>query len=195
MDCFYVDPKNIHGTTLLITDDEYKHLARVLRKNVGDRIAATDGNDRMFTAVIRSLDHGSAECEVLDAKTSVNEPRLDITVAISLLKSPGRMDFFVEKATEFGARTIIPILCERTIPRHEKHARLEKIALAAMKQCGRSYVPRLFVLTQFETLVQHADAFDVRLIPHEKTEQSQFIGSVLQHHPNAYSLAWLGGGW
>ncbi len=188
MDYFYVDSKNIHGTTLLIMDDEFKHLARVLRKNVGEHIRVTDGNDRMFTAIIRSFDHDAAECEIVETRTRVNEPTVDITVAMSLLKNPGRMDFFVEKATEFGARTVIPLLCERTIPQREKHSRLESIALAAMKQCGRSYRPRIFVLTQFETLVRNSAAYDVKLIPHEQTEQSQFIGTVLRHHPSARSV-------
>ncbi len=188
MDYFYADPKDIHGSSLVLRDEEVKHLARVLRKRPGDHIAVTDGKDHLYEAIIRSIDHSVAECEILDVNTHVNEPRVDVTVAVSLLKNPGRMDFLVEKIMEFGARTIIPLLCKRTIPRHEKHERLEKIAVAAMKQCGRSFLPRVFVLTQFKTLVSHAREFDLKLIPHEKTEQSQFIGSVLQHHRKAKNI-------
>jgi 16S rRNA (uracil1498-N3)-methyltransferase len=113
---------------------------------------------------------------------------VDVTIAVSLLKNPGRVDFLVEKVTEFGARGIVPLLCERTIPKHEKHERLEKIALAAMKQCGRSYLPRISLLMSFDMLVQQSSGYDLRLIPHEQTEQSQFIGAVLQHHPRAKTL-------
>jgi 16S rRNA (uracil1498-N3)-methyltransferase len=35
--------------------------------------------------------------------------------------------------------------------------------------------------------MDQADEYALRLIPHEKTEQSHFIGSVLQHHPQVNS--------
>jgi 16S rRNA (uracil1498-N3)-methyltransferase len=110
-----------------------------------------------------------------------------VTLAVSLLRNPARFDVLVEKATELGVRTIIPMICARTVPRSEKHNRLEKIALSAMKQCGRSWLPRIQPLTAFESMLDRAGGYALRLIPHEKTEQSQFIGSVLQHHPDALS--------
>lgn len=188
MDYFFVREDDLHGRWLELRGDEYKHLVRVLRKKPGDHIMVTDGNDRMYEAVIRSVDSTVAACDIVDVKSRVNEPKVDVTVAVSLLKNPGRFDFLVEKVTEFGARAIIPLQCERTIPKHEKHTRLEHIAFAAMKQCGRSYLPRLFMLTPFETLLQHGNEYDLRLIPHEKTEQSQFIGAVMQHHPRAKKI-------
>lgn len=188
MDYFYAHPNDVRGNRLVLREDECKHLARVLRKKAGDHISVTDGQDHLYEVVIRSIDRSVAECDIMEIKTRANEPKIDVTLAVSLLKNPGRMDFLVEKVTEFGVRTIIPVLCERTIPKHEKHSRLEKIALAAMKQCGRSYLPRVLMLTRFESLVRHSDEYDVKLIPHEKTEQSQFIGAVLRHHPKAKSI-------
>lgn len=188
MDYFFVQPKDVHGKTLILRDEEYKHLSRVLRKKIGDHILVTDGDDNMFEAVVSSFDHSLAECEIFNTKLRVNEPKTDVTLAVSLLRNPARLDFLVEKATELGVRAIIPLLCERTIPKHEKHARLEKIALAAMKQCGRSYLPKIFALSHFSMLVNHSRDYSLRLIPHEKTEQSQFIGSVLQHHKKPQSV-------
>lgn len=188
MDYFFAHGEDVHGKRLVLRDDEYKHLSRVLRKKIGDHIWVTDGDDNMFEAVVRSFDYSHAECEIVNTKLRVNEPKTDVTLAVSLLKNPARLDFLVEKATELGVRTIIPLVCERTIPKHEKHSRLEKIALAAMKQCGRSYHPRIFVLTSFEMLANNSRDYSLRLIPHEKTEQSQFIGSVLQHHKKTQSV-------
>ncbi|HWP83012.1 MAG TPA: RsmE family RNA methyltransferase [Bacteroidota bacterium] len=191
MDVFYVSEDDIHDSTILIRGDELKHLSRVLRKKVGERIFVTDGNDRMYEAAIRSINYDEAECEILERKHRVNEPKVEVTLAVSLLKNPARLDFLVEKATELGVRAIVPMLCDRTIPRHEKHERLERIALAAMKQCGRSFVPRIFMLSSFESIVHHANEYHLRLIPHEKIEQSQYIGAVMQHHPEAKSALLL----
>jgi 16S rRNA (uracil1498-N3)-methyltransferase len=188
MDYFFVDPKDIHGSVALICGEEFRHLSRVVRKREGETIMLVDGADTSYRAVIRLIDRIHAECEILGTQQRANEPRIDITLAVSLLRNPARFDVLVEKATELGVRTIIPLLCERTVPKSEKHSRLEKIALSAMKQCGRSFLPRIHPLTGFDDLLEGTLDYSLRLIPHEKTEQSQFIGSVLQHHSDLKSV-------
>jgi len=188
MDHFYVDPKDIRGRMLVLRGDEQKHLVRVLRKKVGDRVIVTDGQDNSYTVVIRSLDRALAECEILETFDRFNEPEVDVTVAVSLLRNPARFDFLVEKVTELGARAVIPLLCERTVPKHEKHARLEKIALAALKQSGRSCLPRISALTEFDELVRHADQYTLQLIAHEETNGFEFLGEILKSHTDADSI-------
>ena len=188
MDYFFVDPKDIQGRVALIRGEEFRHLSRVVRKKEGEHVMLVDGADTAYEAVIRLIDRIHAECEILGTQNRANEPRIDITLAVSLLRNPARFDVLVEKATELGVRTIVPLLCDRTVPKSEKHSRLEKIALSAMKQCGRSYLPRIQPLSSFDALLEEALEYSLRLIPHEKTEQSQFIGSVLQHHTNLRSV-------
>jgi 16S rRNA (uracil1498-N3)-methyltransferase len=188
MDYFYVDPKDVHDRVALIRGEEFRHLSRVVRKKAGEHVMLVDGADTSYEAVIRLIDRIHAECEILSTHHRANEPRIDITLAVSLLRNPARFDVLVEKATELGVRSIVPLLCERTVPKSDKHGRLEKIALSALKQCGRSFLPRIRPLTSFDSLLEEALEYSLRLIPHEKTEQSQFIGSVLQHHPDLKSV-------
>ncbi len=187
-DVFYVKPANISPPHVRIDGDEAKHLLRVLRKKVGEHILVTDGRGHRHEAVIRGVGEEWAECEVVHSERDVNEPRLEVTLGVSLLKNPGRFDFLVEKATELGVRAIIPMVCDRTVRHHENHERLVKIAVAAMKQSGRCYLPDVFIKSSFKALVHHADEYDLRLIPHEKIEQSHFIDAVLQHHGTARSI-------
>jgi len=188
MDYFFVDPKDIHGSVALVRGEEFRHLSRVVRKKEGETVMLVDGADTAYQAVIRLIDRMHAECEILGTQHGANEPQINITLAVSLLRNPARFDVLVEKATELGVRMIVPLLCERTVPKSEKHSRLEKIALSAMKQCGRSYLPRIQPLASFDALLEGTLDYSLRLIPHEKTEQSQFIGSVLQHHSNLKSV-------
>lgn len=185
MDTFFVLPQDVHGTTLVIRDDEYRHLSRSLRKRVGDAIQATDGEDNLFEAVITSLGRDEAQCEITQTHLRKNEPRISVTLAVSLLRNPARFDVLVEKATELGVRAIIPLQCERTIGRHDRTERYQKIALAAMKQSGRCYLPRIFPVTSIDAVLLHAEDHALRLMPHERTEQSQFIGALVQHHAAA----------
>ena len=190
-DVFYTEPAKIRDPQLWIAGDEAKHLLRVLRKKIGDHILVTDGRGHRYEAVIRNVAAEEAECEILHREQDANEPRMDVTLAVSLLKNPGRFDFLVEKSTELGVRSIIPMACERTVRHHENHDRLTKIAVSAMKQSGRSYLPNIFMKTSFSVLVKNSTDHDLKLIPHEKTEQSHFIDAVLQHHPAARSILLL----
>jgi 16S rRNA (uracil1498-N3)-methyltransferase len=94
----------------------------------------------------------------------------------------------VEKATELGVRTIIPLKCKHTIPQHENHSRLEKIALSAMKQCGRSWLPRIQPLQLFELLVGNSQHWPLKFFPHEKADPTKTITSELNHNDDVHSL-------
>ncbi len=188
MDYFYVRQEDISSHGLILRGDESKHLVRVMRKNIGDRIFATDGNDTMYEAVITGFGKTDTHCDIAAMHRKYHEQSLDITLAVSLLKNPARFDYLVEKATELGVRTIIPLLSERTIPHHEKHDRLEKIALAAMKQCGRSWLPRIQPLQKFELIAGNSSHWQLKFLPHEKTDSLRTISSELKYHDDLHSL-------
>jgi 16S rRNA (uracil1498-N3)-methyltransferase len=188
MDYFYVKQEDITHGSITICADESKHLVRVLRKNIGDRIFVTDGNDTMYEAVIAEIGKTDTRCTIAAIHRKYNEPSIDITLAVSLLKNPARFDYLVEKATELGVRTIIPLSCERTISHNEKHNRLEKIALSAMKQCGRSWLPRIQPSQSISTLLSNVTHYQLKFIPHEKTDASHTITSELKLHDDVHSL-------
>jgi 16S rRNA (uracil1498-N3)-methyltransferase len=193
MDYFYVKPEDIVHGSFSIRGDESKHIIRVLRKNVGDRIFVTDGNDTMYETVIGEIGKTYTRCDIIAIHRKFNEPHIDVTLAVSLLKNPARFDFLVEKVTELGVRMIIPLTCKHTIPQHEKHNRLEKIALSAIKQCGRSWLPRIQPLQSFETLVSNSQHWPLKFIPHEKADPTQTLLSELKRHDDIHSLLILVG--
>ena len=65
MDYFYVKPEDIVSHGLILRGDESKHLVRVMRKNIGDHIFVTDGNDTMYETVhCRALRKTDARCDI-----------------------------------------------------------------------------------------------------------------------------------
>jgi RNA methyltransferase, RsmE family len=188
MDYFYVKLEDVTSHGLTLRGDESKHLVRVLRKNIGDTIFVTDGNEMMYQAVIAEIGKTDTRCTIAAIHRKYNEPSIDVTLAVSLLKNPARFDYLVEKTTELGVRTILPISCERTISHNEKHERLEKIALSAMKQCGRSWLPRIQPLQSFRSLIDNSSHYQLKFILHEKTDFSHSIASELILHDDLHSL-------
>jgi len=188
MEYFYVKPEDVTSHGLTLRGDESKHLIRVLRKNIGDHIFVTDGNEMMYQAVIAEIGKTETRCTIAALHRKYNEPSVDVTLAVALLKNPARLDYLVEKTTELGVRTILPISCERTISQNEKHERLEKVALSAMKQCGRSWLPRIQTLQSLKSLIDNSSHYQLKFILHEKTDSSHTVTSELKLHEDVHSL-------
>jgi 16S rRNA (uracil1498-N3)-methyltransferase len=170
MDYFYTPPSLIRNTSLAIQGDELHHLSKVLRKKIGETIIVVDGKEGAYKAVLESISKSSAECKILETFHRFNEPDLEVKLALALLKNPSRMDFLVEKCTELGVREFIPVRTERTIVSKVHTERLQKIALSAMKQCGRSFLPPIRDLTDFQGVLNSLQSCEKKLIMHERVD-------------------------
>jgi 16S rRNA (uracil1498-N3)-methyltransferase len=168
MDYFYTPPENISGTSIRIDGEEYSHLTHVMRKKAGDTIRVVDGLGTAYDVLLEETLKGIATGTILKTLLHHNEPGINLTIAVGILKNPSKFDFLVEKVTELGVKEVIPLLTERTIPSHAKIDRWQKLALAGMKQSGRSYLPVVRELTSLEQFLQNDRAFDASFIAHEK---------------------------
>jgi 16S rRNA (uracil1498-N3)-methyltransferase len=147
--------------TLFLDQEESRHCVKVLRHSAGDVIRITDGNGYFYTARITRADARQCDFSIQD---TVAEPArtFSVHIAISPTKNTDRLEWFVEKATEFGIDTITPIECKHTERAFLKKERLEKVAVSAMKQSLKARVPVIAQLTTFSSFVsgvQETDRF------------------------------------
>lgn len=166
MDYFYAPPENITNDTIIINGDEFNHLVHVMRKKAGDDIRIVDGRGNAYDVTLTTLKKKTAVGTIHNTFRNHNEPDINVTLAVGILKNPSRFDFLVEKATELGVKEIIPLTTERTIPSHAKTERWQKLALAAMKQSCRSFMPLVHELTELKTLLASVPQYDVAFIAH-----------------------------
>ena len=74
-------------------------------------------------------------------------------IAVAPTKHLDRMEWLVEKAVETGVNRIIPLLCRHSERKELKTERLEKIAVAAMKQSLKAVMPVIDPLTPVEQVI------------------------------------------
>jgi 16S rRNA (uracil1498-N3)-methyltransferase len=141
LEFYYAPPEKITPVDALLEGEEYAHLTHVMRHKTGDTIGIVDGAGMAHVCTITAIERRSARCEIVSSHPEFHESERQVTLAVGLLKNPSRFEVIVEKATEIGVRTIIPLLTARTIAHHAKTTRWHTIALAAMKQCGRCRLP------------------------------------------------------
>ncbi len=198
---FYVRPDAVHGKELIIDGDEAKHIARVLRKIPGDMIWVVDGAGKAYEAVIAAMNQSQKDsqhevhCEVLHVEEQLNEADVDVTLAVALLKHPAKMDWVVEKATELGIRRFIPLRTARVIsfitgvetsPRRVE--RWRSVAIAAMKQSGRSFLPQIYPVSPLAAVMEHSSEYELKMIPYERTDHVLSIAETLKHRETPKSV-------
>lgn len=165
---------------------EAHHLLHVLRAKVGDRIGLFNGQGDEAIAEIVEVRKRSAKLRINDGWTT--PPELSQLVIATALPKGDRADWLIEKGTELGVTRIIPLRTARSVvePRVTKLQRLEQVAVAACKQCGRSRLPRLDPLTSLgDVLSEFSLTPTSRLLladPHAAKMLGEFFESP-QHSP------------
>ncbi len=188
MEIFFSSKEDWHDKEIIVRDEEANHLSRVVRKNVGDSISITDGKGRLAEARIDRITKKEVHCTILAIQNNVNETSCDVTLAIALLKNPGRFDFCIEKATELGAKHIIPFRSERTVAKGEHLERWNHIARSAMKQSCRCIQPEIFPMESFTAVLNKTQSYDLVLCAHEKANPSETIAAVMSTFAGISSL-------
>ena len=174
---FFLPRKNIDDQRATVAGPELDHLRKVLRLGPGDPITFFDDAGWEHEAVIRSLSDQTAEIEIVRSFQAERESPLKLTLAVGLTKGE-KMDFVVEKATELGVQAIIPFVSAYTVPKldqrkiEKRGERWRKIALAAAKQCGRTHLPEISVLSDFEDLVRQTTSSLNLLFWEKETRQT-----------------------
>ena len=128
------------GGVLELPAGEAHHVLKVLRGRSGDRVEVVDGAGRLYVAELRD----GGEVVVLEELASQDDVGVDVSLYQAVPKG-GRMDLVVEKATEVGATSIVPLLTERGVvnPREGKVGRWRRVAEAAARQSLRLRVPEV----------------------------------------------------
>jgi len=167
---FYATPEKIGKKSLIIEGEEAKHILVVLRYGVGDVIDVVDGCGTKYRIRIEKAAPGFLEGKILSKVHQENEPFCHITLAQALCRKE-RMDFLIEKATEIGVSSIIPILTERSLIKlrgisspKKKIERWRRVAIASMKQSLRTVLPEIQDIIEFEQLLSKVGNYDLRLI-------------------------------
>ncbi len=191
MEYYYTLPENIKEDSLLIIGDEAEHLAKVLRKTTEEIIFVTDGEKNLYKSEITAITKKQIECRIIEKFYSLNEPLQNIYLYQSLLKNPARFEFAVEKSVELGVYQINPVITENTVnKKRNKSERWQAIALSAMKQSQRCYLPKVNPPQSYDDAIKSCNT-GLKVIAHEKEkpETSIKINEILHMAQNANEIS------
>jgi 16S rRNA (uracil1498-N3)-methyltransferase len=162
---------NIEKTPILSEEDS-RHCVKVLRKNTKDKIHVVDGLGGLFECEITKAHEKKCEVRILSTKREFEKRTHYLHIAIAPTKNADRIEYFVEKCVEIGVDEITLIQTKHSERKNLRSERLEKIAISAMKQSLKAYLPKVNELINFDKFIEKAN-FESKLIAHLTDDAKQ----------------------
>ena len=163
----------INDNKVIFSNDEKKHLTKVLRKQEGDIISVIDGKGYLYSTKINSLDKNSSLVEIIKKEKKKKKHNYHLHIGIAPTKNISRFEWFLEKATEIGIDEITPIICNRSERKKINIQRCNRILISSIKQSLKFYKPKLNMPSNFSDFIKEKLEGD-KLIAHcLKTEKNK----------------------
>ncbi len=176
---FFFDPSQRLGNEVLLSEEESRHIVRVLRLDTGCSVGLLDGHGRLFSGEIVELGKqvrvaGMVEQEVFQ------ESGPELHVGMGLLKGR-KMELLVQKCTELGVASFEPFFSSRCQGRiaddsqaGKKQERWQRIAEEACKQCGRLKRMSLPLIKAYSDILGEKNDKELKLLFWEEEKKLNF---------------------
>ena len=151
MSVFYAPSLQIEQSHYQLSEEESKHCIRVLRMQEGAAIQLVNGRGLEAHALLQ--DAHPKRCMLQITAVVQHDPTPAVHIAMAPTKNMDRIEWFLEKATELGLTKLTLLNCEHNERKQVNTERLEKIAVAAMKQSKRFYLPVIEPMQRFSDYI------------------------------------------
>ena len=187
---FFVSKNLLEGGEIRLEGELAHQLSRVLRLVPGSRILLLDGEGYEAEAELFNVPKNEAvTAKVSEKRKASGEPTLKITLYQALLKGE-KLDWMLQKGTEVGICSFIPVITERCISERERPERWQKIVREAAEQSRRGRLPQVHETVSFQKALQQMKESTLALVAWEN-EQHQTLKQVLnsvEEKPESLSL-------
>ncbi len=177
---FFYDGYFENESEISLDEETARHVVQVLRMRNGAQILLTNGKGLSGTAIITH-----AEKKKLTVTISGVEihplPPYKLHLCVAFTKNSNRNEWLLEKATELGVTSIVPVIASRTERERVRLDRCENIIKSAMIQSKQFHLPRLFPATELSGILHRFNETEQKLIGHcIPTENRLPLNSAMQ---------------
>lgn len=165
---FYLPPEECRADVLTLTEREAHHAARVIRVRRGEPAVVLDGAGKTFHCEVAETSRDAVTMTIKRVEESP-APACAVTLVQAIPKGK-ILDSIIQKATELGARRVIPLLSERVITQidednaESKTGHWRTVAVEAIKQCGSPWLPIIEPAIAPGELLARREAFELWIV-------------------------------
>ena len=148
------------GDFVHIQNNEYHHLAKVLRVKIGDRFIIGDKISNEYIGNIVSIDKNKITIVLQDFFNRGESQFPELSIFFSVLKGD-KNDYLIQKCCEIGVNKFIPVITKNTVVKlsnneNKKILRWKMILREASMQSCRREIPEIFNFIMFEDIKNYA---------------------------------------
>ncbi len=202
MPVFFIHSTDVANGIVTITDLLLSHISKSLRAKPGDSLLFNDDHGHRYHTTVTEITKKFLEAKIQQIEAPPLSTRPKLILAQAVLKGE-KMGWVIQKATELGVSTIIPVITDRIIlkldgKQEETHrARWQRIALEAAQQSERWTLPSIEPLHTFEQLLE-APRHNQPLFMAERDEGASLLAipiSKEKQEPEITVIIGPEGGW
>ena len=183
MQLFYNSEINVNDNDLIISDSEHHHITKVLRKKINNKVFLTNGKGYLFETVISEINSKHTHLNIINSN---KKPPMDysLNIAIAPTKKIDRFEWFLEKVIEIGVSSVTPLICKYNERKSLNYARLNKIALSAMKQSLQTYLPKIEPIVTIKEYIE-SNQCKQKYIAHCKNSKKAHLSKIIKRKTNS----------
>ena len=173
----YTTHKLHSNTSVVLEPEASRHLSRVLRVVVGDKLTLFDGRGGEYPSRITAVNKNNVH--VLTGAHLEDECESPLKIHLGISVSRGeRMDWIIQKSTELGVHCLTPLLTKHTGVKlvgdraAKKIYHWQQIAISACEQCGRNRAPTIRPLTSVDNWLKSTAAERKFVLHHRAFSQT-----------------------
>ena len=175
--------EKINNDKFTLNNDDSYHVLVVMRMKIDEQIEVVYDNTVYLTKIIS---FNPVECIIIKKLDNYNELGVKVTICQSLVNND-KMHLILEKCTELGAYSFIPLNVTNSKIKLDKKDEVKKIehykkiVVGASRQSKRNIIPEIYNVMSIKELI-NLD-FDLKIIC-TVNEVSRSLKNVLQNHNN-----------
>ncbi len=151
---------------IIIRGEEFIHLTKVLRYKVGYKAIVCLDEPTEYECTITAINKDYAVAEIDQTIVNQAEPTKKIVLCQALPKGD-KLDIIIQKGVELGVSEFLPFRSQYVAESKFNKERLNKIALQACKQCGRSKRVIVDDIVGYDDMLSKASECDIIVMPYE----------------------------
>ncbi len=202
MPVFFIPASDIQNGTVTIAGQLARHLRASLRTRIGETLWLGTENRQRFLVRITQVDRRHLTGQVLEHQAGPTSASPRVILGQALLKGE-KMDWLIQKATELGTASLIPLLTERGIARPPasriptQQQRWQQIALEAAQQSERWDLLEVLPAREATEFFTEPPAHSLRIILCERRAGHSLSSLPLPSDPESVVSLAIGpeGGW
>ena len=151
----YLDKKLNLDLDLILEKEDAHYLKNVMRLREGDNVFLFNSKDGEFKGEIISSDKKNTKVKLISKIDNINKPG-KISLIFSLIKS-SKLDYLIQKCTEIGVKSFIPVISEKSVAKNFNIKRTEKIIKESCEQSNQLFLPAIHEVEKLERKIKSFD--------------------------------------